>query len=383
MWLPCTHACQMAFRQSATPTVMGPREFREMFPALKRQTWLDTPASSPGAIPVTSALASAVSGWQEGSIGAADWEEAAPRARAGFARYLGVPQEQVAVMGSVAEAAATVAASFPRGGGTVVVGDGEFRSNLFPWLQLEDRGYRVLRVRNGDAGRGAALLAAVDERTALIVVSHVLSSDGERVDLVRLREAADRAGARMFVDVTQSLGVLDPEVAASRPDYLAVHGYKWLLCPRGAAWLVTPHFGELRPLMPSWKSAADGGYFGGPLEPAAGAARCDASPAWLSWAGAAAAITLVSDLPADTVERHCLSLAEAFRNGAREAGAVPAGAGQPSHIAVVRVADPEAVRARLRTNRVRAQVFGDRLRAGFHFFNNNDDVAAALGVICG
>lgn len=67
----------------------------------------------------------------------------------------------------------------------------------------------------------------------------------------------------------------------------------------------------MRPLMPSWKSVADGGYFGRPLESAAGG------------------------LPADTVERHCLGLAEAFRNGARKVGAVPMGAGQPSHIAVV------------------------------------------------
>jgi selenocysteine lyase/cysteine desulfurase len=111
--------------------------FREMFPALAWQVWLDTPASAPGAMPVTAALASAVAGWQEGSLGAADWEAAALRARAGFARYLGVPEAHVALMGSVAEAAATVAASLPGQGGTVMVGDGEFRSNLFPWLALE------------------------------------------------------------------------------------------------------------------------------------------------------------------------------------------------------------------------------------------------------
>jgi selenocysteine lyase/cysteine desulfurase len=111
---------------------MTPGAFREMFPALTRQAWLDTPASAPGAMPVTSALTSAITGWQEGSLGAADWERAAPQARAGFARYLGVPEAHVALMGSVAEAAATVGASLPGRGGSVVVGDSEFRSNLFP-----------------------------------------------------------------------------------------------------------------------------------------------------------------------------------------------------------------------------------------------------------
>ena len=132
----------------------------------------------------------------------------------------------------------------------------------------------------------------------------MLSIDGERVDLARVRAATDTVGARLFVDLTQSLGVLRQDLSAARPDYLAVHGYKWLLCPRGAAWLVTPHHDELRPLMPSWKSAPDGGYFGGPLRPAAGAARCDTSPARLSWVGARAAIERITHLPAAAVEQH-------------------------------------------------------------------------------
>ena len=64
--------------------------------------------------------------------------------------------------------------------------------------------------------------------------------------------------------------------------------------------------------------------------------------------------------------------------GARSAGAVPVGLSRPSHIAAVQVTDPEAVRDRLREGRVHARVLGDRLRVGFHYFNNDDDVTAAL-----
>ncbi|GAA4261490.1 aminotransferase class V-fold PLP-dependent enzyme [Dactylosporangium darangshiense] len=111
---------------------------------------------------------------------------------------------------------------------------------------------------------------------------------------------------------------------------------------------------------------------------AAGTARCDTSPAWLSWIGARAAIELMAQLPAAAVERHCLTLAETFREGARSAGAGPAGVGRPSHIVAVQAPDPEAVRDRLRAGRVHAQVLGDRLRVGFHYFNNDDDVTAVL-----
>ncbi|HXD27260.1 MAG TPA: aminotransferase, partial [Arthrobacter sp.] len=127
----------------------------------------------------------------------------------------------------------------------------------------------------------------------------------------------------------------------------------------------------------------DDGYFGGTLRLAAGAARCDASPAWLSWIGAEAAIGLLSALPASAAEQHCLALAAAFLDAAPEAGAVPVSTGQPSHIAVVRVTDPDAVRTRLRSCGVRARVLGDRLRVGFHYFNNQEDVTAVLGALRG
>jgi selenocysteine lyase/cysteine desulfurase len=354
--------------------------FRSLFPALCDLVWLDTPACAPGAAPVTDALLEAVVRWRDGRLDAAEWEEAAPDAREAFAAWQGVPAAQVATMGSVAEATATVAASLPSAG-SVVVPDDEFRSTLFPWLAAGlAAGLPVTRVPTGPAGRTEALLAAVDETTALVAVSQVLSSDGERVDLGRLRAACDEVGARLFVDATQSLGVLPIGVEA---DYLAVHGYKWMLCPRGAAWLVTRHHEELRPLLPGWKSAADGGYFGGQLDLAPGAARSDTSPAWLAWTGAVAALPLLAGLPAAAVEAHCLGLAAAFRSGAAAAGAEPLGAGLPSHIVTVRLPQPRPVRARLRERRVRALLHNDRLRVGFHYFNNSADVDAVLAALTG
>jgi selenocysteine lyase/cysteine desulfurase len=99
--------------------------------------------------------------------------------------------------------------------------------------------------------------------------------------------------------------------------------------------------------------------------------------------GAEAAIALLSALPATAVEQHCLGLAAAFLDGAPEPGVVTVSTGPASHIAVVRVKDPDAVSARLRSGGVRARVLGDRLRVGFHYFNNDQDVTAALGALRG
>jgi selenocysteine lyase/cysteine desulfurase len=361
---------------------MTPEAFRSMFPALDHTVWLDTPATAPGAIPVMDAVGEALEQWRTGQRRWSPWwQETRQQCRSLIAAYLGIDDSCVALMGSFAEAAATVAACLPPG--RVVVGAEEYRSNLFPWLALEGGAHEVACVRSPGGGvRTRDLVAAITPGTVLVAVSEVLSCDGVRADLFALRRAADEVGARLFVDATQSLGVLRLDFASLRPDYLAVHGYKWMLCPRGAAWLAVreDRTAQLRPLLPSAESAADHAWFGGPLRAASGAARCDTSPAWLSWAGARAALELSLALPRDQVERHCLRLAAAFRAGARAAGAVPVGDGT-SHIAAVQVADPASLLARLESAGIRAVALGDRLRVGFHYFNDDSDVGAILRML--
>jgi len=361
---------------------MTSEQFRALFPALERTVWLDTPASPPAAMPVVRALIAALDEWRTGEFRWSDWEASGDECRALLAEYLGVPAACVALMGSFVEAAATVAGSLPPG--RIVVGDEEYRSNLFPWLAIEDDEHEVVRVRSEGGGvRTEDLIAATTPGTVLVAVSEVLSSDGVRADLAALRTATDDVGAQLFVDVTQSLGALHLDYDALRPDYLAVHGYKWLLCPRGAAWLIVreDHHEQLRPLLPSGQSVPDEGYFGGTLHPSSGAGRCDTSPAWLSWVGARAALELDLALPQAEVERHCLNLARLFREGAREAGAVPVGNGSPSHIVSARVPDAESLVNSLEAAGIRALALGDRLRVGFHYFNDERDVDAVLGVL--
>ncbi|MFP3988179.1 aminotransferase class V-fold PLP-dependent enzyme [Streptomyces sp. E11-3] len=350
---------------------------------MRVSTWLDTPGSPPSSAPVHRALGQALSQWHSGEFDWLDWDAAAAEARALFAGQLGVPRASVATMASVAEAAATVAASLPPG--RIVVPAVEFRSNLLPWRFLDPERYEVVTVAARDgAVRTEDLVAALDDRTVLLAVSELLSRDGVRAELPALRAATDAVGARLFVDATQTLGALRVNLSELRPDYLAVHGYKWMLCPRGAAWLVVrpDRLDGLRPLMPSWKSSpAPHAYFGGGLDLAPGAARLDTSPAWLSWSGACAAVRLLRRLDAAAVEAHCLALADEFLAGARELGIQRAASGRQSQIAVVRTEDAGRLTKELAAARIRASALADRLRVGFHYFNDRTDVEAALAAI--
>ena len=369
---------------------MDPRtpvsQLRSLFPALARVTYLNTATTAPGAAPVVEALRRAQDAWASARFDWGGWEADAEATRALFARLVGGRAEEVALVTSLAEAAASVAASLSPG--RVVVGAREFRSNLFPWLALARRGFEIVEIPASDGVVSTeAFCSALRPGTVLAAVSEVQSSNGFRVRLSQIGARCREIGARLFVDVSQSLGVLRFDAADAGADYVGAHGYKWLLAPRGASWLWvrSERVPELRPLAPSWKSVESpfADFYGGPIEPllASSARRLDASLAWFSWVGARAALSLVTSLDGEAVERRCLGLAASFRSAAAERGLVPAPVEIPSQTVALTVPDPETLRAQLSERGIVAAVRGSSLRLGFHAFNDESDVAAALAAL--
>lgn len=359
-------------------------EFRAQFPALADHTWLNTATAPPAARPVAEELRRVQREWETGEFAWTDWESEAYATRPLFADLIGVDPEEVALASSVSYGAATVGASLsPR---RIVVGAREFRSNHFPWVALADRGFEIVEVPADERGvvRTDALLDQVIEGT-LVAVSEVQSSNGYRVDLPRLTRETHARGGRIFVDLCQSVGCLRVDAGALGVDYAAAHGYKWLLAPRGAAWLYVrrDHVDECRPITPSWKSPEDpyAEYYGGPLEYAKTARKLDVSLAWFSWPGARAALEVLARLDAEAVEERALSLARAFRRGAAERGYVVCDEEVPSHIIGMEIPDAAVLQQRLRQQHVVAAVRGGFLRIGFHGFNDEGDVERGLAAL--
>lgn len=359
-------------------------EFRDQLPALTDSTWLNTATAPPAARPVAEALRRVQQEWETGEFAWTDWEAEAYATRPLFADLIGADPDEVALASSVSYGAATVAASLPPG--RIVVGAREFRSNYFPWVALADRGFEVVEVPADDRSvvTTDALLEHVTEGS-LVAVSEVQSSNGYRVDLPRLARETHARGGRVFVDLCQSVGCLRFDAGDLRVDYAAAHGYKWLLGPRGAAWLYVrrDHVDECRPITPSWKSPEDPytEYYGGPVEYAKTARKLDVSLAWFSWPGARAALELLAELDPEAVEERALGLARAFREGAEERGYAMPPEEAPSHILGVEVPDAGDLQQRLREHKVVAAVRGGFLRIGFHGFNNEEDVERGLAAL--
>ena len=159
-------------------------------------------------------------------------------------------------------------------------------------------------------------------------------------------------------------------------DFLAVAAYKWLLCPRGLAFLhVNPaRLADIDPWHAGWKNAADGGYYGQPRALAADARRLDVSLPWLLAEAAIPSLELISGLGVEAIAAHDLGLARRFCQGL---GLPTTG----SAIVRVETQDADTVAARLESARIRCAVRAGSVRVAFHLYNDEADVDRALEVL--
>jgi selenocysteine lyase/cysteine desulfurase len=318
--------------------------------------------------PAWDALQEALAAWRGGRTSFEHWDDAVEDARAAFARLVAVPAADVAVGGAVSALLGLVAASIPDGS-SVLAPDVEFTSVLFPFLVQERRGVRVRLVPAGE------LADAIDADTDVVAFSAVQMATGEVADLEGVTAAAVEHGALTVVDATQALGWLP--VAAGRFDVVAAAAYKWLMCPRGTAFMSvrTARLEEIVPHAAGWFATPDvhANYFGPPLRLAAGARRLDTSPAWYPWVATAATLRVIEQIGVDAIHRHDVALANRFRHGLGM---------EPSDSAIV-FSDAPGAAERLAGAGIAAAVRGGRLRTSLHVYNTEHDVEVALAALAG
>jgi selenocysteine lyase/cysteine desulfurase len=329
--------------------------------------YLNTAAYGLPPRPAWDAMTAALDEWRHGRTGFDAWDESVGASRESWARLMGVAAEDVAIGAQVSPFAGMVAAALPAGA-RVLAPEEDFTSLLFPLLAQQARGVDV-RLRPLDA-----LAESVDASTELVAFSAVQSADGRLADLDGIAAAAAAHGARTFVDATQACGWLPFE--ASRFDFVACAGYKWLLAPRGTAFLYAAAEARaaLLPHLAGWYAADPpmANLYGGPLRLAESAKALDVSPAWMSWVGQAPALELIEDVGVEAIHAHDVGLARRFAFGLGLA---------EGDSAIVSVALDEGAAARLEAGGVMAAGRGGRLRFSFHLSTTEADVDRALELL--
>jgi selenocysteine lyase/cysteine desulfurase len=317
------------------------------------------------------ALRVALADWRGGRTSWEHWGECTEAARAAFAAMVGVPPERVAIGATVSEFVGMAAACLAPGA-RVLVPDVEFTSTLFPFLVQETRATGRVVVETVAPAR---LAEAIDARTDVVAFSAVQMSTGDVADLDAIVAAAAHHGALTLLDATQACGWLPLD--ATRFGAVVCSAYKWLMSPRGTAFMAVGDdwLERIVPHSAGWYAGADvhQSYFGPPLRLASDARRLDTSPAWFSWVGTQPALELLNSIGIDVVHAHDVALANRFR----------AGLGlEPSNSAIVSVDVPGGAE-RLARAEIMAAERGGRLRASWHVYNTEADVDATLDALAG
>jgi len=259
--------------------------FRSEFPILERSTYLVS--HSLGAMPrsVPDRLAEYVDTWAELGVRAwaNGWWEMPVTVGDEIAPLLGADPGEVAMVPNVSIGQAMVLSAIdyspPRD--RIVMSELDFPSVRYVYDQLAARlgaTVHVVPSTDGVSIDEERLLAAIDERTALVAISHVLFRSAYILDAEAICRHAHGVGALVSLDAFHSVGVIPVDVKRIGVDFLTGGVLKWLCGGPGGCFLYVSPSASARyaPALTGWQAHRRPFAFEAQMDYADGAAR------WLS-----------------------------------------------------------------------------------------------------
>jgi kynureninase len=298
-------------------------------------------------------------------------------------RIVGAPPGTVCMHQNVTVAVAVVLSCFrlepPRN--RIVYVEGEFPSVRY--LLQAQPGAEIEVVPDLDA-----LVEAIDERTLLVPLSHVLFKTAELQDVEAVQRRAEETGAHVLLDAYQSAGAVPLDVGALGVAFATGGSVKWLCGGPGAGWLyVRPDLIErLEPAFVGWQGHARPFAFEPELEYADGIARfLTGTPNVPALYAATAGYDVIEEVGVAEIRRRSLGLTDRLIRLADEAGyEVTSQREQRRRGASVTVRVPgfEGVHRELAERQILCDFRPDvGLRLGPHFFNTEAELDFAVGQI--
>ena len=223
--------------------------WRREFPILEHTTYMISHSLGPMPRRAQTALAEFTETWATRGIRAWEegWWEMPVTCGDLIGSIIGAPKGRVVMHQNVSICQTIVTSCFNWSAGgpgkakrNKLVTDGlNFPSNDYIYHALERQGARIVSVPSLDGLTvpPEAMLAAIDEETRLVSVSHVAFRSSALQDLAALTKRAHEVGALIVADLYQSAGIVPLDVAALGLDFAVGGSVKWLLGGPGAGYL--------------------------------------------------------------------------------------------------------------------------------------------------
>ncbi|HVM18127.1 MAG TPA: aminotransferase class V-fold PLP-dependent enzyme [Gaiellaceae bacterium] len=356
--------------------------YRDRFPILRDTTYLIN--HSLGAMPAEAErrLLEYARTWRERGIRAwgEGWWTMPITVGDQVGRIVGAPPGSTVMHQNVAVAEAVVRSCLRPDGARnrVVYERGNFPSVRYLWQAQPD--LETLVVEDD-----AAIVDAIDERTLIVPLSHVLFRTGEIQDVEPIVRRAHDAGAYVLLDAYQSAGIVPLDVTALGVDFAVGGSVKWLCGGPGAGWLyVRPDLAErLEPTYTGWQAHARPFAFEPEMEYAAGAARfLTGTPNVPALYAATAGYDLVEEIGVETIRANSLRQTELLirlLDDARFDVRSPRDPARRGGTVAVAVPHFEAVHRELSERAILCDFRPEvGLRLGPHYFTSDDELHHAV-----
>jgi kynureninase len=362
-------------------------DYRERFPILAETTYLISHSLGPMPVEAERRLAEYAETWNMRGVRAwgEGWWELPLTVGDRVARLIGAPPGSTVMHQNVTVAEAVVLSCFDLRGERrrIVYEEENFPSVRYLQQAQQARGAEIVVCRDEEE-----IVAAIDERTLLVPISHVIFKTGRIQDVEPIIDRAHEAGAYVVLDAYQSVGAVPLDVTALGVDFAVGGSVKWLCGGPGAAWLyIRPDLTErLEPTLVGWQAHKRPFAFEPELEYADGSWRfLTGTPNVPALYAATAGYDLVEEVGIDRIRENSVRQTELLIGLLDEGGfdvVSPRETERRGGSVVVGTPDFPAVHAELDARNILCDFRPDvGLRFGPHFFNTDDEIELAVSAM--
>lgn len=357
---------------------------RDHFPILKDKIYLNSCSQGALSNEVTQAYIDYLRDWDAKGSPWEYWVERLEAARHAFCGLINAETSEVAVTTSVSAGVSALASAFDFTGerNKIVVSDFEFPTVAQIWHAQEPRGVEVVHVpAAGNIIPLSRFADAIDDRTALVCITHVCFRNGSKLDLPAIIELAHSKGALVLVDAYQTLGTTPIDVKKLRVDFLVGGVLKYLLASAGLAYLYVRKdlLNDLNPASVGWFSQAN--IFAMDIyhhTPSPTARRFESgTPPVPNIYAAVAGIKLVQSVGLENIERHLSELTGALKAGIMQRGfnlVSPVDPAKHGALITVRSHKVDLLVKWLERDGIITSSRDDNLRISPHLYNDMHDI---------
>src|SRR5882724_11405354 len=325
---------------------------------------------------------------------AASWWELSQRVGDRIARIIGGVPGSVQIQPNASIALASVASCFDFASekrNKVVTAALDFPSMEYIWEAQKTLGAKIEIVPSPDGIRVPLenILAAIDDTTALVAISHTSFRSSYRVNAKAIVERAHGVGALVLLDIYQSAGAIELDANGWGVDFLIGGTIKWLCGGPACGYLyVRPDLQrDLRPRLTGWVAHdAPFDFAHSPMRYARSVRRfAQGTPSIPALYSALPGLQILEEVGVETIARESRRRTEWMIEFALEQGwkiNSPRDVKQRGGSVMIDVDDGPAMVDRLAQRKVFVDCRpGVGLRISPHFFNTDEEVEEAMTIL--